>query len=104
VAELLYWKSRPKLTLKIIVEYKNQITQKFEKKYIYIHSSYSVSQFVIQKRKDQDIQNYKFSWYSVWVRNLVANSEGAMQVEGFRKNKKVLRRIFGSNRDKETGA
>jgi len=34
-----------------------------------------VFQFVIQKSKDQDIQNYNFARCHVWVRNLIAEIE-----------------------------
>ena len=40
--------------------------------------------FAIQKYKDQDIHNYNFAGYFVWVWNLVSNTEGRTQAEGVR--------------------
>ena len=41
-----------------------------------------VFQFVIQKFKDQDIQNYNSACCFVWMWNLVAHIEGGTQAEG----------------------
>jgi hypothetical protein len=41
-----------------------------------------VFQFAVQKFKDQDIHNYNFACFSVWVWNLVADIEGGTEAEG----------------------
>jgi len=41
-----------------------------------------VFQVVIQKFKDQDIQNYNFACCFVWVWNLVADIAGGKEAEG----------------------
>ena len=41
-----------------------------------------VFQFAIQKYKYSGVQNYNFVCCVVWVRNMVAHTEGGAQVEG----------------------
>ena len=61
-----------------------------------------VFQFAVQKVKDQDISNYNIARCSVWVWNLVADTEGEKRKLRVFENR-VLRRVFGPKRDEVTG-
>ena len=49
-------------------------------------AEYSVFQFAIQKLKNQNIHNYNFACYCVWVRNLAGYIEEGTQAEGVEEN------------------
>jgi hypothetical protein len=60
-----------------------------------------VFQFANQKYKDYNIEDYNFACCFVWVWNLVSHIRGECRLKVF--ENKVLRRMFGLERDEVTG-